>query len=556
MKQSKKRMLKSLVMSTLMVASVATAVQAQAVTLGDTAKAHDGAVAIGNNVVAEKVDAANPAEIGSIAIGNDAVAKNDGIAIGNNVYTGRKDETYDNLRPENISIGNRVQAAIGATNHGIGIGSDVVHGLSSVGIGTNVNAQTMDSIVIGHNASAKLGKEGIAIGLNATTALQSIALGTDTKANSKSIAIGLSSIADQVADGVALGSKSIANRNGLIFEGTPEVTTSETPVLGELVPYHPKKVSTPVTTEVYASSKASKDDKASIVSTVKGSLSAVSVGNDDETRQIVHVAAGSADTDAVNVAQLKSVDNRLTVVDGQVVELTGRVDTIENQINDIKTSGSTNTTEINNIKEIVNNQKDTIEQHDREIKDLGDRVSDNTKSINDLDGRVTNNTNAISDLNDRFDSQSNAISGLNTRVDRLGKEVNKVGAGAAALAGLHPLDFDDDSKLTFAAGFGSYKNEQAAAVGAFYRPNENLMFSFGTAVGNSDNMYNAGLSVRFGQSSPYEGLSKAELVSELEKQGQDIDALKAKASEVDTVKAENAALNERLAKLEALITNR
>lgn len=155
-----------------------------------------------------------------------------------------------------------------------------------------------------------------------------------------------------------------------------------------------------------------------------------------------------------------------------------------------------------------------------------------------------------------MNNQDSALTGLNSRVDRLGGEINKVGAGAAALAGLHPLDFEDDSKLTFAAGFGSYKNEQAAALGAFYRPNENIMFSFATAVGNSDNMYNAGLSFRFGESSPYQGLSKAQLVSELEKQGKDIESLKAKANEVDTVKAENAALNERLAKLEALVANR
>lgn len=293
---------------------------------------------------------------------------------------------------------------------------------------------------------------------------------------------------------------------------------------------------------------------------MKGELGAVSVGNETATRQITNVAAGSTATDAVNVAQLKSVDSRLTAVNnelsGRIDSLDGRVGSVEEQIQNIQTTGTNNSTEINNIKNEVINQGQTIEEHSNQIKDLDGRVTNNTNSIKDLDGRVTNNTNDIIDLNNRMDNQNSAISGLNTRVDYLGKEINKVGAGAAALAGLHPLDFEDDSKLTFAAGFGSYKNEQAAAVGAFYRPNENLMLSFATAVGNSDNMYNAGLSFRFGDSSPYQGLSKAELVSALEKQGADIDALKAKANEVDAVKAENAALNERLAKLEALLATR
>lgn len=516
----KGNVLKGVILSSLFTVGTITAVQAQAVSVGDTANAQNGTVAIGNT----------------------AVAKDGGIAIGNDVYTGMKDDPYSNLRPENISIGNRVESAYGVTDHGIGIGSDVKHGQNSVGIGTSVNAITMNSVVIGHGANAKVGSEGIAIGLNASTGSQSVSFGSGSKSNFQSIAIGLDTDATKLANGVALGSQSVADRNGLIFDGTPAVTTSELPTIGALGRYNPNITPTPVTTQVYSSNNASSEDKSNIVSTVKGSLSAISVGNADNTRQIVHVAAGSADTDAVNVAQLKSVDNRLTLVDGKVETLKGRVDTIESTIGGLVTNGDTNATEISNIKNDVENQGKIIEDH--------------TNQINDLDGRVTNNTNAITDLNDRMNNQDSALTGLNSRVDRLGGEINKVGAGAAALAGLHPLDFEDDSKLTFAAGFGSYKNEQAAALGAFYRPNENIMFSFATAVGNSDNMYNAGLSFRFGESSPYQGLSKAQLVSELEKQGKDIESLKAKANEVDTVKAENAALNERLAKLEALIANR
>ena len=80
------------------------------------------------------------------------------------------------------------------------------------------------------------------------------------------------------------------------------------------------------------------------------------------------------------------------------------------------------------------------------------------------------------------------------RINQLGSRVNKVGAGAAALAALHPMDFDPDDKLTFSAGYGNYGGENAAAIGAYYRPDEKVMFSVGGTVGNGENMVNAGVS--------------------------------------------------------------
>lgn len=83
---------------------------------------------------------------------------------------------------------------------------------------------------------------------------------------------------------------------------------------------------------------------------------------------------------------------------------------------------------------------------------------------------------------------------LDYRVDNLGSRVDKVGAGAAALAALHPMDFNPDDKLTFAAGYGNYKGKNAAAIGAFYRPDEKVMLSVGGTFGNGENMVNAGIS--------------------------------------------------------------
>ena len=92
-----------------------------------------------------------------------------------------------------------------------------------------------------------------------------------------------------------------------------------------------------------------------------------------------------------------------------------------------------------------------------------------------------------------------AINGLSGSVNKLGNRINRVGAGAAALAALHPLDFDPDDKWDFAAGYGNYRGANAAAIGAYYRPNEDTMFSVGGSFGGGENMVNAGVSIKLGQ---------------------------------------------------------
>ena len=97
---------------------------------------------------------------------------------------------------------------------------------------------------------------------------------------------------------------------------------------------------------------------------------------------------------------------------------------------------------------------------------------------------------------------TNQITNINNRVGAVEKRVNKVGAGSAALAALHPLDFNPDDKWTIAAGYGHYHNANSAALGAFYRPNEDTMFSVGGTVGTGETQLNAGVSIRLGKRSP------------------------------------------------------
>ena len=118
------------------------------------------------------------------------------------------------------------------------------------------------------------------------------------------------------------------------------------------------------------------------------------------------------------------------------------------------------------------------------------------------------------------------ISNLGGEVNRLGTRVNRVGANAAALAALHPLDFDPDDKRDFAAGYGNYKNANAAAIGAYYRPNEDTMFSVGGSFGGGENMVNAGISVKLGQGN-HVSTSRVAMAKEIKDLRKDVADLKA-----------------------------
>ena len=125
-----------------------------------------------------------------------------------------------------------------------------------------------------------------------------------------------------------------------------------------------------------------------------------------------------------------------------------------------------------------------------------------TTITNVADGKNASDAVNMSQLwqtNQAVINNSNNIQSLSNQVGKLDNRIDEVGAGAAALAALHPLDFDPDDKWDFSAGYGNYRGESAVAVGAFYRPNEDTMFSVGGTVGNGDNMVNAGVSFKIGQ---------------------------------------------------------
>ncbi len=132
----------------------------------------------------------------------------------------------------------------------------------------------------------------------------------------------------------------------------------------------------------------------------------------------------------------------------------------------------------------------------------------------------------LSALDNQVTANTESIYHMNGRISDLDNRVNKVGAGAAALAALHPLDFDPDAKWDFAAGYGNYRGANAAAVGAYYRPNEDTMFSVGGTFGNGENMVNADVSFKLGSGSSHVSTSRVAMAKEIKELRGELEAMK------------------------------
>ena len=132
----------------------------------------------------------------------------------------------------------------------------------------------------------------------------------------------------------------------------------------------------------------------------------------------------------------------------------------------------------------------------------------------------------LSALDNQVTANTESIYHMNGRISDLDNRVNKVGAGAAALAALHPLDFDPDAKWDFAAGYGNYRGANAAAVGAYYRPNEDTMFSVGGTFGNGENMVNAGVIFKLGSGSSHVSTSRVAMAKEIKELRGELEAMK------------------------------
>ena len=189
----------------------------------------------------------------------------------------------------------------------------------------------------------------------------------------------------------------------------------------------------------------------------------------------------------------------------------------------------------------------TVGQMNTELDKKADKTALN-EEINNREAKDIELEQMINNLD--LSGNGETINNINQRFDKTNAKINKVGAGAAALAALHPLEYDPDDKLTFSAGMGNYAGENAAALGAFYRPNEKFMLSLGGTMGNGENMVNLGLSIGLDKPNGYAKLSKRELIQKVNAMEVKYEAVEA---ENEAMKDQLANADERIAKLEALV---
>ncbi len=356
---------------------------------------------------------------------------------------------------------------------------------------------------------------------------------------------------------------------------------------------------------------------------------AVSVGTSTITRQITNVAAGTKDTDAVNVAQLKKALDSIDIDAGTGIKVdkitNGEKTTYKISTNIVGSDNTTDTTTVGKTT-VTTNQTDTGNtdtpqgitngtstktgetvtvstdtkathfgaDHNETANETADVKPGEKLSINGDKKNISTSVNDKSiqvKLNDEIDvtkvtaetvsvgnttittdgltikdgpsitktgidggnqkvtgvaageissTSTDAVNGsqlfaTNQQVAKLGNRINKVGAGVAALAALHPLDFDPDDKWDFAAGYGNYNGENAAAIGAYYRPNEDTMFSVGGSFGNGENMVNAGVSLKLGQGN-HVSTSKVAMAKEIKDLRKELEGLKSALLDVNAGK--------------------
>lgn len=492
-----------------------------------------------------------------------------------------------------IGGGNTISDQLSSTVIGFG---NTLKGENSTGVFTagshNTLTNVSNSLVMGDNNTLVNRKNVISLGNNNTVgADDAVAIGNGTTVRAESgVAIGVGSVADRVA-----GSKGAFAPNII-----PDVA----------------------------------------VPTWRSTAGAVSVGSSSMTRQIINVAAGTNDTDAVNVAQLKKALESIDVDAGTGIKVdkiikdgkttykistnivgsetttdkttvttnqtnTGNTDTSQGTTNGTSTKTGNTVTVSTETKATSfgadNNQKADVKpggtlningDGNNILTSISTSTSDNSSSIKvelkkDLnlssvttgDTKMDTNGVTVKDVSltkdglsignktyvsneglnandqkvtkvaagDISEKSTDAVNGSQLfatnqqvaqnaqSISKLGNRINKVGAGAAALAALHPLDFDPDDKWDFAAGYGNYNGENAVAIGAYYRPNEDTMFSVGGSFGNGENMVNAGVSLKLGQGN-HVSTSKVAMAKEIKDLRKELEGLKSALLDVNAGK--------------------
>ena len=441
------------------------------------------------------IDANNALAFGT----NNTVTGENGFAGGNNATAaGRNSFAFgshaESLVEYTVAIGNQARVS---SYDSVAIGNGAfVSGESSVVLGRTNNVTGADTVVIGANNGTVAGGQSAIVGYNNKIGAdkEQLVFGSNSESNGQG-ALTFGTHAKSLAtDAVAFGNNTIADQANSVAIGTNSVTDSAVGVDG---------ITINGTRHVFAG-----EQPASVVSF--GSKARAGAGGVTQyNRQLTNVSAGqiSADSlDAVNGSQLfaaideietnaKQINNNKTAIvktQNNLKDLAVGVQMLGDVVSDHEQAIAGNTTAIANNTNRINGNTSAINS-------LGQKVSANTANIRSLEHVADNHEQRITTLENRSLGLANDI---NNKVNNLGQRVNKLGASSAALAGLHPLDFNRNDKVSYAVSYGHYRNSNAVALGVFARPNERIMLGFGATLGG-ENQYTVNLAFKTGKGSDY-----------------------------------------------------
>nr|DAV45542.1 MAG TPA: hypothetical protein [Caudoviricetes sp.] len=362
----------------------------------------------------------------------------------------------------------------------------VVSGYNSVAVGANTVVTGTNTIVLGRDNKAT-GNDSIVIGG-----------GNGTIEADQASVIGYNNYVGNNKEQTVLGANNTVDNQGAVVVGTHSVVRGiDAVVIGN-------NASAPIQNSVAIGTNSQTDNPVGVRQVVLNGVTHVFAGENPNSvvsfgskksdtysgisnynRQLHNVSAGRVDPsslDAVNGSQLFAAYDEIETNGTHIAKLQKDVNCLDKRV-------TRNTTNISNLTSKVDNGFTTI---DNTLNATNERVGQNSQAILNNTDRINNHETRITDL------ERNTVG----QISNVMHEVAKAGASNAALSALHYLGYNSDDKLTFAVGYGHYKNANDVALGAFYAPTEHVMFSLGATLANK--MINAGVSFRLGKGSEYE----------------------------------------------------
>lgn len=493
----------------------------------------ESSVAIGNGIHADGVRTVNIGTnvsakgVSSIVVGRDTTVNGDDTTV-----VGANNGNIDADQSAVVGYNNVVQDA-SKEQLIFGVNSTTKEQGSTV-VGSHSKATAVDSLALGNNTIADV-QNGVAIGTNSVTESP---VGTSTvKDNATDIRFSNSTFAGSTPDSVvSFGTHGRAGAGG-VTEYTRQLqnvaagrisATSTDAINGSqlydtaLEAQKHNTVVDGVNTTVTSKDNdfGRKEYKVNVNKTLKD-MDAVEFGKESDDKRAginkdgVYFFNGSENinikptgiqienTDTLTQATFNNEGMQVSDDNATIRFTTTNISAGGQQIHDVKAGAKdTDAVNVSQLKGVQSN----VANNTSRINDLGQKVNTNANDIRavehtilDHEGRITVLENGVKDLDNKINSTAGNV--LNQSKSYTDNQAAKVGANAAALSALHPLDFNADEKWQFSIGFGNYKGKNATALGAFYQPNENVLLSVGTTLGTGENMINAGATVRFGSHS-------------------------------------------------------